>query len=242
LRRPNHKCQSRSKSGAGSEILGEPLAFAMTLVISARFRSGVAIQADGQSNYRGSVKSLTLQKIFPIAGSCLAISHSGINCWEGEELAERLQRMSFSKCRTHADVAGVVDIGLREPISKSWCKCQNCAAKKEGINFLFEGFDAMKRWTRLKLIWDWASSHSRREIIENWGHAHGEAKTVQWGSPPKNSDTLKVKEIASFVDKLFLDSLTRTGTEVGGHIHGLTITTRGSEWLIPPNEPIVTLE
>jgi hypothetical protein len=205
----------------------------MTLVISAKFRNVVVIQADGQSNRAGHAASSTLQKIFPIAGSCIAISHSGLNSSRGIEVARLIQSISFAECKGQADVADAIAKGIGGRIP--WCACEACALKRQGVNFLIDGFDKSRRQRRLKLIWDWNLTAPRIEDLgDAWGHAHGEGEAVQWGNPPIDDHKATLDEIAAFVDGLFKNALTRTSSEVGGHIHSLKITTRGTEWHIAP--------
>ncbi len=215
----------------------------MTLIVSAKFRAGVVVQADGRSNRHGKVATDTLQKIFPIAASSMVISHSGVNAWKKRTVASCLKKLSFGHCQTHLEVAAVVEKGLGKLIAGSWCHCGECSGKREGVEFLIDGFDAQGRLRRLFLAWPWNSQiPDVSSWNADWGYAFGQGKAVHWPDEPKNLEDGGIDEIAELVSRIHADAMTRTAQEVGGHIHSLKVTLAGWEWAAPTAKKAIVLK
>ncbi|HEX4053367.1 MAG TPA: hypothetical protein VHX86_03795 [Tepidisphaeraceae bacterium] len=215
----------------------------MTLIVSAKFRGGVVVQADGRSNRHGKVVTDTLQKIFPIADSCLVVSHSGVNTWKKRSVAACLKKLSFANCQTHLEVAAVIDKGLGKLITGSWCECSECSGKKEGVEFLIDGFDGQGQLRRLFLAWPWNSRIPELSSWNtDWGYAFGQGKAVHWPDEPKNLEVGGIDEIVELVSRIHADAMTRTAHEVGGHIHSLKVTEAGSEWATPTAKKTIVLK
>ncbi len=215
----------------------------MTLIVSAKFRAGVAIQSDGRSNQHGKVTTDTLQKIFPIAGSGMVISHSGINTWKKRTVASCLKKLSFADCQTHLEVAAVIDKGFGKLITESWCQCSECSGKTQGVEFLIDGFDRKGELRRLFIAWPWnAKIPDISSWNADWGYAFGQGKVVQWPDETKNLENGGIDEIAELVKRIHVDTMTRTNHEVGGHIHSLKVTLTGWEWVTPTAKSAVVLK
>jgi hypothetical protein len=215
----------------------------MTLIVSAKFRAGVVVQADGRSSRHGAVAVDTLQKIFPIADSSMVVSHSGVNSWKKKSVAGCLKKLSFLHCQTHLDVAALIDRGMGKLITGSWCQCSECCARREGVEFLIDGFDREGHLRRIFLAWPW---NSRVPDVSSWnadwGYAFGRGKAVNWPEEPQNIQEGTIDDIAELVKRIHADAMTRTAPDVGGHIHSLKVTPSGSQWEVPPAKRPVTLK
>jgi hypothetical protein len=215
----------------------------MTLIVSAKFRAGVAVQSDGRSNRHGKVATDKLQKIFPIAGSCMVISHSGINAWKKRTVASCLRKLSFADCQTHLEVAAVIEKGLDKLITDSWCECGECSGRKESVGFLIDGFDRRSRLRRVFLEWPWNSLFPEISSWNaDWGYAFGQGKMVHWPDKTIDLDGADIDEIAELAGRIHADTMTRTNEEVGGHIHSVAVTPDGWKWMKPTAKSAIVLK
>src|ERR1700722_2132314 len=210
----------------------------MTLIVSGKFTSGVVIQADGRSNFNGSIKDDCLQKIFPIACSLIAVSHSGINEFksssaiahlssDGDQLkicvADALLSLDLRNLCSHMDVAVCLIEKLGPLIARSWCSCNDCKTKNEDTCFIIDGFDAFKCPQRIRLAWDYGSVLPRIQSQPEWGWAYGTGASVKWPKLPPNPIGT-IQHWAEVVDGIHSDAMKRAGDCCGGHIHSLVIT------------------
>ncbi|MGD1277704.1 MAG: hypothetical protein ABR964_10835 [Tepidisphaeraceae bacterium] len=210
----------------------------MTLIVSAKFKAGVAIQADGRmTKPSGEIISDTCQKIFPIAGSRMAISHSGIREFKGRSLADALREISFANAKTKRAVADLIASHFNPIVVGNWCCCPTCSKNRDNCCFLVHGFDETGSMDPLSLNWDYLATQPEITSKSDWGWSHGSGHVrVEWPNPPINPT---ISEIVKLVDSVHSSTTAQNqDSKCGGHIHSLAIA-RYCYWTKPTaGEPL----
>jgi len=211
----------------------------MTLIVASSFPSVTVIQSDGRMKKNGNVESDICQKIFPIAGTRIAISHSGIRDNGKMSIVDTLTSISFSKAQCKFDVALLLAKEISAIVDKGWCRCPRCQAARQSCTLMVHGYDKTNDRNSFELLWDYLTDKPKLTPKTDWGWAHGSGHTsVRWIGQPA---TQSVADVGKFVDSLFSSAIQSTDDNCGGHTHALAIE-EYCYWITPPASDPVQLE
>lgn len=221
----------------------------MTLIISARSNDGIVLTADGRSNQTSaggqhSVKTDTLQKLFPHNSYPLAFAHHGENRLSNRDVADHLR--DFMTTLTTGDVESVA-MRLLAHFDTIVVPTLSQSTQRKYCGFWIAGLDSQSRFRVFEVDW-----HKTAEGFERKCIPHGDlliggdcaTPIRQYLSNPVDStydhETLVSRDHAyasRFANKLY-DLVMQTSPKTcGGHRHQIWVGNGSPTWIEAPAQP-----
>jgi hypothetical protein len=220
---------------------------AMTLLISAKFSDGILVTADGRSNLTTSaghsVKTETLQKIFPHRTLPVALAHHGENVLDGQSVEKHITSFLTSLGATDSDV-DTIAIKLLTSLDSLVSKNLLGSHLRKYCGFWLLGKAATAGFVVYEVDWCKTRNGLERKAIPHGALLLGGdcAQPIkQFLSAPINGKLSHNKLLSSdrdyakaLSDELYNRVLSTGPKTCGGHKHQLLISAASCTWVEPP--------
>lgn len=219
----------------------------MTLLIAAKYASGILVTADGRSNLTSpagqSIETDSLQKVFPHARLPLALAHHGQNKLLGKPVAEFIREFLEGWKELPAEIDPIVT-RLSAKLDDAVVKTLREHAQRKYCGFWVLACLAENRREAYEVDWLKRADGIARSIVP---HAHlllggdcaGPIK--KFLGQPIDERLAHTKLLAGDAryaqdvsDELYARVMSEGLATCGGHRHQLQITATGTRWVVPP--------